>query len=114
MKHLLIADDDLLNNIFHQNKNKKRELPQLTCESCGNCELKYDENLIKNEHIGFCLRFKETVKLQEKNVSCWTAVDSDYFRRTAKMRDKEVNKKHYVNLKKAESLKLNLNQTQLF
>jgi|GEM_PF-4421320 len=110
MKNTLIPDDNFLNEIF----NKKKTLPTLQCASCGNCEFKYDDNLVMDEKVGFCLRFFENTSLEGKNVSCWTSIKNEYYRKSAKMQDALVNKKHYVNLKNAEKHKLNLNQTTLF
>lgn len=91
-----------------------KNLPTFQCYSCGNCELKFNENQEAHPTLGFCYRFFENVKLEEKNVSCWTTKQHTHFEDLAKLKPELLKNEHFVNLHRAKKVKIDLNQQTLF
>ena len=71
-----------------------RFIPVIKCYSCGNCENDFHKNEEANARLGFCLRFKENVSLDEINPACWTGKENQYYKAL-----------HISDLKKAETTK---------
>jgi hypothetical protein len=77
-----------------------KELPDLTCNTCGNCEKKFHKSEKTNFVTGFCLRFKENTSLDEKNPACWTTIENDYYKGLVLTQNNKIAKNHNV-MKKA-------------
>lgn len=91
-----------------------KNLPTFQCYSCGNCELKFNDQLEQNPTVGFCYRFFENVLLEEKNLSCWTTKPHTHFEDLAVLKPELLKNQHFRNLNKAKNLKIDLNQQTLF
>ncbi|GEL11818.1 hypothetical protein SAMN05192550_2806 [Flavobacterium glycines] len=83
-----------------------RVLPVFHCQSCGNCETRFFKDEKLNEKTGFCLRFKETVLLAEKNISCWTKKENTYYKDLFLKVEKQKTAITHIEQKKAEQLNL--------
>lgn len=91
-----------------------KTLPTFQCYSCGNCELKLNQELQENPNVGFCYRFFENVKLDEKNVACWTTKQHTHFEDLAKLKPELLKNEHFQNLHKAKKAKIDFNQLTIF
>lgn len=60
-----------------------RLIPVIKCYSCGNCENDFHKSEESNSRLGFCLRFKENVSLDEKNPACWTGKENQHYKSLA-------------------------------
>lgn len=94
-----------------------KTLPTFQCYSCGNCELKLNDNLEENPTIGFCYKFFENVKLEEKNIRCWTSKPHTYFEGLVELKENQTKTDFFKMHKRANHLKIELkesNQLNLF
>jgi len=91
-----------------------KTLPTFQCYSCGNCELKLNDNLEENPNVGFCYKFFENVKLEEKNIRCWTSKPHTYFEDLANLRPNQIKEDLHKRNKRASKLKIDFNQPTLF
>lgn len=74
---------------------EKRVLPTFQCYTCGNCETDFHKTQDLTEKLGFCLRFKENVQLEEKNIKCWTNKKSEHYKDLfLKVENSRTAKKH--------------------
>lgn len=90
-------------------------VPDFKCNTCGNCEKKFNEIILNTPEVAFCVRFVQTVGLHEKNVGCWTDKKHDYFTALGDFKTKEKLKAYHINEKRKQKLELNFdNQLTLF
>ncbi|WP_406843560.1 hypothetical protein [Flavobacterium soyae] len=94
-------------------KIETRYLPDFICASCGNCERNYHKDEASNENNGFCMKFFQNVPLEEKNVNCWTSKQHTYFEDLSKLRPAEKMKDLHIRNKRADQLKIELENNQL-
>lgn len=83
-----------------------RVLPVFYCKSCGNCETRFHKEDIDNERLGFCVRFKENVGLEDKNVSCWTKKENTYYKDLFLKGENQKSAKKHIEIKKVEQFAL--------
>lgn len=91
-----------------------KTLPTFQCYSCGNCELKLNDKLEENPTVGFCYKFFENVKLDEKNIRCWTSKPHTYFEDLAKLSPSQKMEDLHKRNKRASKLNIDLNQLTIF
>lgn len=85
---------------------QNRELPTFQCYSCGNCETHFHKEQQDNERLGFCLKFKENVGLDEKNLKCWTNKENTYYKDLFLKVEKQKTAIKKIEAKQAKQLNL--------
>ncbi len=81
----------------------------IQCSTCGNCEKNFHTDLSDNKRLGFCLLFKENVKLNEKNIKCWTTTPHTYYQDLFLQKEKIKKAKNNITKKLIQ-----IDQLQLF
>ena len=79
-----------------------RVLPVFHCKSCGNCETHFHKEQQDNDRLGFCVRFKENVGLEDKNISCWTKKENTYYKDLFLKVEKEKTAIKHIEIKKVQ------------
>ena len=95
---------DVLNGV--KPPQPKKELPTFACGSCGNCEKNYHDKPQNNIDNGFCMKFFQNVDLNEKNVSCWTSKQHQYYEELSKLSPKEKIEHMHKTDKRVKKLKI--------
>ena len=85
---------------------QNRFLPVFKCLTCGDCEKDFHKNEAYNENTGFCLRFKQNVGLDEKNLACWTNKERQHYKDLFLSVEKEKTAKKHIEKKQAVQLDL--------
>lgn len=86
---------------------QQKIIPVIKCYSCGNCEINFHEKEDLNDKLGFCLRFKENVSLDEKNPACWTNKENQHYKQLHFLGINQKKEKKHLTEKYKEQLSLN-------